>query len=318
MIEIADKFNMVDMGGIDVVESQGVAVDGLFTRLLNAIQNCRYQILYNWKFAQVEITPSPIELVFDGEKVSINDAITVTEDDVVHIYSLEPVIESLTVMENGVYEAPLGVDGYNPVVVETRSKAPYLIFRTGAAYFEFSNWLYVDDDFDFIYRNISPPNSAGNWPIVLTSAPNPTSAGTEYFFIQYNFYSGRRVMNIRHGGVWSGDGNYSYDSPYDYDNFYKLSKRGNEFTLYKGATVESLSTVAFTASLGTATSPTPSPLKMLYTNSTFEVYIHSLVGYSGSDIIHNYIAGEDGSLIDTVDDITIAPSGTGTTFTIYR
>lgn len=126
MIDVVNKFNMVDMGGIDIVESQGVAVDGLFSRLLTAIQNCRYQILYNWKFAEIEIVPSPVELVFDGEKVSINEAITVTEDDVVHIYSLEPepivpVIESLTITENGVYEAQEGVDGFNPVTVNAET-----------------------------------------------------------------------------------------------------------------------------------------------------------------------------------------------------
>lgn len=89
MISAVDKFNMVDMGGIDIVESQGVAVEGLFNRLLTAMQSCRYQMLYNWKFAQIEIAPSYVELLTDGERISINGAVTITEDDVIHIYSLE-------------------------------------------------------------------------------------------------------------------------------------------------------------------------------------------------------------------------------------
>lgn len=352
MIDVVNKFNMVDMGDIDIVESQGVAVEGLFSRLLSAIQSCRYQILYNWKFAEVEIAPSLVELVFDGEKVSINEAITVTEDDVVHVHSLEPepvvpviepltviengaytapagidgyspitvnvvpVIEPLTVSANGIYEAPEGVDGFSPVTVEVPYNHPQSTLRSGAAYFELSNWLYVDEDFDFIYKNVSNPSSDGLWPALLTSAPNPASAGTAYLYVQYNFYSGRRVMNIRHGGVWSGDGAYSYDSPYDYDNFYKLSKRGSEFTLYKGTDVDSLSNVAFTATLGESTSPAPSSLKILYTNSTFSVIIHSFVGYSDGDIIHNYVAHKHGYLIDAADGTIIRPSGTGTTYTL--
>lgn len=321
MINVVDKFNMVDMGGIDIVESQGVSVEGLFSRLLTAIQNCRYQMLYNWKFAQLEIAPSYVELLFDGERISINGGVTVTEDDVVRIHSLEPepvepVIEALTVTENGTYAPAGGVDGYAPVTVEVPYNAPESILRFGEAYFELSNWLYVDEDFDFIYKNASNPSSSGLWPIVLTSAPDPTNAGREYLYVQYNFYNGRRVMNIRHGGVWSGDGAYSYDSPYDYDNFYKLSKRGSDFTLYKGADVESLSNVAFTATLGESTSPTPSALKILYTNSTFSVIIHSFVGYSDGDIIHNYVAHKDGSLIDTLDGTIIRPSGTGTVYTL--
>lgn len=124
MIEVADKFNMVDMGGIDVIESQGAAVEGLFNRLLNSIQQCRYSLLYNWRFADIEIVPTPVELVFDGEKVVINDLISIASDDVVHIASLEnpPVIQSLSVDENGIYTPPGGVDGYSPVIVDVGSE----------------------------------------------------------------------------------------------------------------------------------------------------------------------------------------------------
>lgn len=91
MIEVADKFNMVDMGGIDAAKAQGQKVDGLFLRLLNSIQNSKYTCLYNWFFAEIPIVPTYVELVFDGDKISINNLIFILSDDTVRIYTLETV-----------------------------------------------------------------------------------------------------------------------------------------------------------------------------------------------------------------------------------
>ena len=114
-----DRFNMISMGGIDIVESQGVEVEGLYSKLLEGIANCRYQILYNWYFADIVIPPTTVELVNDGDSISINGFISIDSNDVVHVYSLErhPVINPLSVSQNGEYIAPDGVDGYSPVQV---------------------------------------------------------------------------------------------------------------------------------------------------------------------------------------------------------
>lgn len=181
MIEVSDKFNMVDMGGIDIVKSQGITVDGLFTRLLNAIQQCRYSLLYNWYFAEISIAPTPVELVFDGEKVIINELISIMSDDAVHVTSLEipavirplsvgengiftpptgvdgfspvnvnvpqpaPVIQSLSVTENDVYEAPQGVDGFNPVTVNVTTESEYFS-RLSPTEYDFDSGGYVGSD----------------------------------------------------------------------------------------------------------------------------------------------------------------------------
>lgn len=122
---VPDKFDMVDMGGIDIIESQGVAVEGLYQRLVESIAPCRYQCLYNWKFNGILIPPSYVEMEYREDGVWINEGVSVDEEDVIHIYSiepeppapLEPEIEPLTVSVNGEYYAPVGVDGYNPVKV---------------------------------------------------------------------------------------------------------------------------------------------------------------------------------------------------------
>ncbi len=154
---VPDKFNMVDMEGIDLIESQGVEVPGLYQKLVESIAQCRYQCLYNWKFDGIIIPPTYVEMVATDESVSINGGVSVDLDDIVHIDSLSrdpvieslniaangtytpeegvdgfapvevevnPVIEALEVSENGVYAPPTGVDGYSPVTVSVQASAP--------------------------------------------------------------------------------------------------------------------------------------------------------------------------------------------------
>lgn len=115
---ILDKFNMVNMEGIDVVYSQNISVVGLYQRLVESIALCRYSTLYNWKFAEINIPPTPVELVHENGVVTINEAISVDSDDVVHIQSLEPILEALSVSENGLYLPPEGNAGFSQVDVE--------------------------------------------------------------------------------------------------------------------------------------------------------------------------------------------------------
>ena len=121
---VPDKFNMVDMGGIDLIMAQGEEIPGLYERLMESIALCRYQCLYNWMFDGVNIPPTYVQMTVDieTENVKINEGVEVDVDDVIYIHSLEPppvepIIIPLSVEENGEYSAPEGVDGYSPVVV---------------------------------------------------------------------------------------------------------------------------------------------------------------------------------------------------------
>ena len=120
---VPDKFNMVDMDGIDLIMMQGEEVPGLYDKLVESIAQCRYQCLYNWMFDGVIIPPTYVQMeINDNNEVAINEGVTVDEEDVVHIHSIEvivdPVIQELNVTENGEYLIPEGVDGFNPVSVE--------------------------------------------------------------------------------------------------------------------------------------------------------------------------------------------------------
>lgn len=116
-----DHFNMVSMRGLDVLEAQGQTYPGLYNSLSEAIEICKYQVLYNWYFAKIPVAPSSVELKIEDDEIVINDLISVSDDDIVHVHSLEvpvtPVIRTLVANENAIYDAPPGVDGYNPVFV---------------------------------------------------------------------------------------------------------------------------------------------------------------------------------------------------------
>ena len=86
---VPDKFNMVDMEGIDILASQGEIILGLYNKLVESIAQCRYQCLYNWYFDSVLIPPTYVEAVVDPvtENILINTGIYVTPGDVIMIAS---------------------------------------------------------------------------------------------------------------------------------------------------------------------------------------------------------------------------------------
>lgn len=211
---VPDKFNMVDMGGIDVVESQGVVVSGLYQRLVDSISNCRYQCLYNWKFDGVDIAPTYVELTILAGVVKINDYIWVTQDDIVHIYSIErqPVIESLSVNQNGIYTPIEGVDGFSPVDVEVAPVLQQIEISENGLYLPeqgvdgFSS-VSVNVDFvpEDIFRVVAFSNSSGdkmdrggryftrnsNEPaIILTCATSSNLEYTGYCVVSKNGITG--------------------------------------------------------------------------------------------------------------------------------
>ena len=112
-------YNMVDMGGIDLAEANGTVVEGLYAKIVEAVNACGDVVLYNWKFAGIEIAPQHTSILL-GDPIIINGAVQVTEQDKVTVpgLNLPPIIEPLTVHENGEYSASdFQADGFDPVNV---------------------------------------------------------------------------------------------------------------------------------------------------------------------------------------------------------
>lgn len=78
---VPDKFNMVDMEGIDILFSYGDTIPGLYQKLVESIAQCRYQCLYNWYFDGVLIPPTYVEMTVIDNKVWIGDGVSIDEED---------------------------------------------------------------------------------------------------------------------------------------------------------------------------------------------------------------------------------------------
>ena len=113
-------YNFVDMGGIDLAEANGTLVDGLYAKIVEAVNACGDVVLYNWKFAGIEIIPQHVTILM-GDPIIINGAVQVSEQDLVIVPGINPdppVIIQLSASENGEYFAgDYEADGFNPVNV---------------------------------------------------------------------------------------------------------------------------------------------------------------------------------------------------------
>lgn len=176
-------YNMVSFRGTDLSEINGEAVDGIYGDILSALNECRVVVLYDWKFAGILVPPAYCAIEEGDSFILINGIIKIEDDDTVWIESLvppgpvlvelivdengqfspqdydadgfsevtvnvpqqAPVIESLSVTDNGTYEAPEGVDGYSPVSVNVSSapspKEP-LSVDVSSGYVASGSWTY--------------------------------------------------------------------------------------------------------------------------------------------------------------------------------
>jgi len=125
---VIDRFNMVDFEGIDLVNSRGLVVPGLHSKLVESITPCRYIMIYNFSFAGITIPPTVVEAELEDSDVIINEYIVVDANDEISIPSFEPILSILSVTSNGLYLPESGVEGFSRVNVEVPE--PVLIEKT--------------------------------------------------------------------------------------------------------------------------------------------------------------------------------------------
>lgn len=122
-------YNMVDLDGLDLAEVDGSIVPGIYQKIYSNLDETNREIFYHWFFAGIVLPPATV--VIDDTTVGqfvINDQIVVKSNDSVYIigHIYVPTIEPISITENGDYQVPIGVDGYNPVEVNVPDIPPVL------------------------------------------------------------------------------------------------------------------------------------------------------------------------------------------------
>lgn len=184
----------------------------------------------------------------------------------------------------------------------------YLRSNYASCYFDLTNWVYRQSDkIEIIFRHHGAPNSRTDWPYLCATHLN--GATNADLAVNWNLWSNRTALNIRHGGYYSGDSNYSYNTPYDYENYYKFTGDGNHFSLGKSPTLDDFTDV-FTATLGHNFDADTLSVKIFNPAYPADIELYRVVATRGGTIIHDYRPTTTG-LYDVITNTEIESTGTG-------
>lgn len=200
-------YNMVDMGGIDLAEANDTVVEGLYAKIVEAVNACGDVVLYNWKFANIEIAPQHTQILLGAGALTINTLIQVTEQDVVTVLGIAPPpppvvpVEPLNVSENGVYNATPPASGFNPVTVAVPSKVlvPLSVAENG----EYDPSDYDADGFNIVTVDVESPAEFKSAIRIWTQSTGGSDASIN---VQYGVFSDEFVpigaaINIRYSSA---------------------------------------------------------------------------------------------------------------------
>lgn len=113
-------YHMVNMGGVDLAEANHTVVEGIFSKIEDALDDTGVLVLYNMYFAKIKIPPYYCNIVVEASSIYINDSIEVSANDEITVIGVPPPLEPvvpLLVDDNGVYTIAAPQSGYNPVTV---------------------------------------------------------------------------------------------------------------------------------------------------------------------------------------------------------
>lgn len=120
-------YKFVDFAGTDLSEINGLVVEGIYQRIIDALNSCGEVVLYNWYFASIPVAPSYCSIEVRTDYIMVNEIIEIRDDDTVWVESLippepepppPPVLVQLTALSNGQYfPESYDADGFSEVNV---------------------------------------------------------------------------------------------------------------------------------------------------------------------------------------------------------
>ncbi len=113
------SYNWVNMRGIDLATISETDMDGIYSEIVEASNLCGDVVLYNWKFAEIEIPPQHTHIII-GNPLIINGSVYISSSDEIIVPGLIPPVGPLSITENGLYVASdYDLYGFDEVDVST-------------------------------------------------------------------------------------------------------------------------------------------------------------------------------------------------------
>lgn len=185
----------------------------------------------------------------------------------------------------------------------------YLRTNYSTTEIELTNWIYrTSDSFSIILRMAGNPSTQTLWPVLCATDMNNQQGP---LYMQWNLWSGRETLNVCHAGTWAGDDNYSYNSPFDYDNYYRFRLEGANFYIDKGGTPDTLVNIV-SATVGITSDTDTDTVKFFLASKPADIMLYNVTVYRSGEKIHDYRPASTG-LFDIVENVEIVPTGTGWT-----
>lgn len=211
---------------------------------------------------------------------------------------------------------------YRGPLVNAKRFWPAVALRTNynAVSIPLTNWdVNYSNDFDLVFKNNASPEAYGSWPVFLTVEANYTLN----MVIQFNLYSTREAINFGWNGKWAGDPNVA-TSAFNYTNYYKLTKRGDVFSIFAAPSLSGAFSIVGSATMTGASVDAAfgSTLSLFPANpdgSVMDVNLYSFVVLDSSgSAIHDYKPMESQTygcvLYDLIDEVEVNPIRSGATF----
>lgn len=151
-------YNMVDLDGLDLSTVNGTIVPGIYQKITNALSQDKIEIFYHWYYAGLIIPPSYVTIDDSvSGRYTINGVVVVQSNDRVSAIGNIPVLETLTVIENGNYSPGQGVTGFSSVSVSVPDIPSVL------------DHLSVTENGTY-----TPPSGTDGYDEVVVNVPQPT------------------------------------------------------------------------------------------------------------------------------------------------
>ena len=192
------SYNMVDMGGIDLAEANRTVVPGVYERITEAMNLCGDVILYNWKFAGIEIVPSACSIMQESDSILINGMIQVTELDMITVLGIAPPPASVVPLlanQNGTYVPEPPANGFNPVTVNVDTSIPFFPFVNAYGKNTISVEPRVSLDYTFLALAIN--GEASTFQNNLSISLNGQQVESTELYYSSHSGSGTQVRNAR-------------------------------------------------------------------------------------------------------------------------